>query len=147
MGGVRMETVNQLLKVKGGQIFSVAPTDSVLRAIEIMATRHVGALLVMSQDGLLGIISERDYTRKVILKNRSSHDTPVGDIMTANPVTVSPDSTVHHCMETMTEGRFRHLPVVDKGRVVGMLSIGDLVKAVIEDQSQKIEQLERYIAG
>jgi CBS domain-containing protein len=142
-----METVNQLLKVKGGQIFSVAPTDSVLRAIEIMATRHVGALLVMSQDGLLGIISERDYARKVILKNRSSHDTPVGDIMTANPVTVSSDATVHHCMETMTEGRFRHLPVVDKGRVVGMLSIGDLVKAVIEDQSQKIEQLERYIAG
>ena len=147
MGGVRMETVNQLLKVKGGQIFSVAPTDSVLRAIEIMATRHVGALLVMGQDRLLGIISERDYARKVILKNRSSHDTPVGDIMTANPVTVSPDATVHHCMETMTEGRFRHLPVVDKGRVVGMLSIGDLVKAVIEDQSQKIEQLERYIAG
>jgi CBS domain-containing protein len=147
MGGVRMQTVNQLLKVKGGQIFSVAPTDSVLRAIEIMATRHVGALLVMSQDGLLGIISERDYARKVILKNRSSHDTPVSDIMTANPVTVSPDATVHHCMEIMTEGRFRHLPVVDKGRVVGMLSIGDLVKAVIEDQSQKIEQLERYIAG
>jgi CBS domain-containing protein len=143
-----METVNQLLRVKGGQIFSVAPTDSVLRAIEIMATRHVGALLVMSQDGaLLGIISERDYARKVILKSRSSHDTPVGDIMTANPVTVSPDSTVHHCMEIMTDGRFRHLPVVDKGRVVGMLSIGDLVKAVIEDQSQKIEQLERYIAG
>jgi CBS domain-containing protein len=145
--GVRMETINQLLKVKGGQIFSVAPTDSVLRAIEMMATRHVGALLVMSQDALLGIISERDYARKVILKNRSSHDTPVGDIMTKNPVTVSADATVHHCMEIMTEGRFRHLPVVDKGRVVGILSIGDLVKAVIEDQSQKIEQLERYIAG
>jgi CBS domain-containing protein len=142
-----METVNQLLKVKGGQIFSVAPGDSVLRAIEIMATRHIGALLVMKQDGLLGIISERDYARKVILKNRSSHDTPVGDIMTANQVTVSSDATVHQCMELMTEGRFRHLPVVDKGRVVGMLSIGDLVKAVIEDQSQKIEQLERYIAG
>ena len=147
MGGVRMETVNQLLKLKGGQIFSVAPTDSVLRAIEVMATRHVGALLVMSQERLVGIISERDYARKVILKNRSSHDTPVGDIMTANPVTVSSDVTVHHCMEVMTEGRFRHLPVVDKGRVVGILSIGDLVKAVIEDQSQKIEQLERYIAG
>jgi len=142
-----METVNQLLKVKGGQIFAVAPTDSVLRAIEIMATRHVGALLVMNQEALLGIISERDYARKVILKNRSSHDTPVGDIMTKNPVTVTPDATVHHCMEMMTEGRFRHLPVVDKGRVIGMLSIGDLVKAVIEDQSQKIEQLERYIAG
>ena len=147
MGGVRMQTVNQLLKVKGGQIFSVAPTDSVLRAIEIMATRHVGALLVMNQESLLGIISERDYARKVILKNRSSHDSPVGDIMTKNPMTVSSDATVHHCMEMMTEGRFRHLPVVDNGRVVGVLSIGDLVKAVIEDQTQKIEQLERYIAG
>ena len=142
-----MQTVNQLLRVKGSQIFSVAPTDSVLRAIEIMATRHVGALLVMNQGTLLGIISERDYARKVILKNRSSHDTPVGDIMSSPPITVSPENTVHHCMELMTEGRFRHLPVVEAGRVVGMLSIGDLVKAVIEDQSQKIEQLERYIAG
>jgi CBS domain-containing protein len=142
-----MQTVNQLLKAKGGQIFSVEPSDSVLHAIEIMATRHVGALLVMSEDGLVGIISERDYARKVILKKRSSHDTPVGDIMTANPVAVKSDATVHQCMEIMTEGRFRHLPVVDSGRVVGMLSIGDLVKAVIADQSQKIEQLERYIAG
>jgi CBS domain-containing protein len=142
-----MQTVNQLLKAKGGQIFSVGPTDSVLHAIEIMATRHVGALLVMSEDGLVGIISERDYARKVILKKRSSHDTPVSDIMTANPVAVRSDATVHQCMEIMTEGRFRHLPVVDSGRVVGMLSIGDLVKAVIADQSQKIEQLERYIAG
>src|SRR5476651_181229 len=126
-----MQTVGQLLSLKGTDVFSVAPQDSVLRAIEVMATRHVGALLVLSQGGLVGIISERDYARKVILKNRSSHDTPVSDIMTANPVTVSPDATVHHCMEIMTEGRFRHLPVVDKGRVVGMLSIGDLVKAVI----------------
>jgi CBS domain-containing protein len=142
-----MQTVNQLLKAKGGQIFSVGPADSVLHAIEIMATRHVGALLVMGEDGLVGIISERDYARKVILKKRSSYDTPVGDIMTANPVAVRSDATVHQCMEIMTEGRFRHLPVVDSGRVVGMLSIGDLVKAVIADQSQKIEQLERYIAG
>jgi CBS domain-containing protein len=142
-----MQTVSQLLRVKGGQIFSVAPEDSVLRAIEIMATRHVGALLVMNQGSLLGIISERDYARKVILKNRSSHDTPVGDIMTSPARTVSPNDTVHHCMELMTEGRFRHLPVVEGGRVVGMLSIGDLVKAVIEDQIQQIEQLERYIAG
>jgi CBS domain-containing protein len=142
-----MQTVNQLLRVKGGQIFSVAPTDSVLHAIELMATRHVGALLVMNQGVLLGIISERDYARKVILKSRSSHDTPVGDIMSAPAVTVSPQDTIHHCMELMTDGRFRHLPVVDSGRVVGILSIGDLVKAVIEEQSQKIEQLERYIAG
>ena len=142
-----MQTINQLLREKGGQIFSVTSEDSVLRAIEIMATRHVGALLVMNQGLLLGIISERDYARKVILKNRSSHDTPVADIMTPSPVTVSSDDTVRHCMELMTQRRFRHLPVVDSGRVVGMLSIGDLVKAVIEDQSQKIEQLERYIAG
>jgi CBS domain-containing protein len=142
-----MQTVNHLLKVKGGQLFSVAPSDSVLRAVELMATRHVGALLVMQQGALLGIISERDYARKVILKNRSSHDTPVGDIMTTSPVTVSPNDTVHHCMELMTDGRFRHLPVVEGGRVVGMLSIGDLVKAVIEEQRGQIEQLERYIAG
>jgi CBS domain-containing protein len=142
-----MQTVNHLLQAKGGQIFSVAPSDSVLRAIELMATRHVGALLVMQQGVLLGIISERDYARKVILKNRSSHDTPVGDIMTASPVTVSANDTVHHCMELMTDGRFRHLPVVEAGRVVGMLSIGDLVKAVIEEQRGQIEELQRYIAG
>jgi CBS domain-containing protein len=142
-----MQTVNLLLQVKGNQIFSVAPHDSVLRAIEIMATRHVGALLVMNEGTLLGIISERDYARKVILKNRSSHDTPVSDIMSSPAVSVTPEDTVHHCMQLMTEGRFRHLPVVRAGRVVGMLSIGDLVKAVIEEQSQHIEQLERYIAG
>jgi CBS domain-containing protein len=142
-----MQTVSQLLQAKGSQIFSVAPRDSVLKAIEIMATRHVGALLVMNEGALLGIISERDYARKVILKNRSSHDTPVSDIMSSPAISVTPDDTVHHCMQLMTEGRFRHLPVVKAGRVVGMLSIGDLVKAVIQDQSQHIEQLERYIAG
>jgi CBS domain-containing protein len=142
-----MRTVSQLLRGKGNQIFSVGPTESVLRAIEIMATRHVGALLVMDQGKLAGIISERDYARKVILKNRSSHDTPVSDIMSSPAVTVAPTDTVHHCMEVMTQRRFRHLPVEDGGRVVGMLSIGDLVKAVIEEQSAQIEQLERYIAG
>jgi CBS domain-containing protein len=142
-----MQTVNQLLKVKGGQVFAVSPADSVLHSIEVMAERQIGALLVMDDGSLLGIISERDYARKVILKNRSSRDTPVGDIMTAPAVTVTPDDTVHHCMELMTDGRFRHLPVVEAGRVVGMLSIGDLVKAVMEEQSEKIEQLERYIAG
>jgi CBS domain-containing protein len=142
-----MQTVNHLLKGKGSQVFSVTPQDSVLHAIEMMATRHVGALLVMEGESLLGIISERDYARKVILKNRSSHDTPVGDIMSSPPVTVSPEDTVHRCMEIMTDKRFRHLPVVKSGRVVGMLSIGDLVKAVIEEQNQRIEQLEHYIAG
>ena len=142
-----MQIVSQLLKSKGNEVFSVSPQDSVLRAIEVMATRHVGALLVMNQGTLIGIISERDYARKVILKNRSSQDTPVGDIMTSPATSVAPEETVHRCMQIMTEGRFRHLPVVKGGRVVGMLSIGDLVKAVIQDQSEHIEQLERYIAG
>jgi CBS domain-containing protein len=142
-----MQTVGQLLNVKGTEIFSVTPQDSVLHAIEVMATRHVGALLVMTQESLIGIISERDYARKVILKKRSSHDTPVNDIMTSPAVSVTPEHTVHQCMQLMTEGRFRHLPVVKNGRVVGMLSIGDLVKAVIQEQSEHIEQLERYIAG
>jgi CBS domain-containing protein len=142
-----MLTVAQLLKSKGNQVFSLAPQDSVLHAIEMMATQHVGALLVMEQGILKGIISERDYARKVILKQRSSHDTPVHDIMTSQPVTVTPDITVYQCMQIMTEGRFRHLPVVQGTKVVGMLSIGDLVKAVIQDQSQTIEHLERYIAG
>jgi CBS domain-containing protein len=142
-----MQTVGQLLKDKGSEVFSVAPQDSVLHAIEVMATKHVGALLVMNQATLIGIISERDYARKVILKKRSSHDTAVSDIMTAPAVSVSPEDTVHRCMELMTEGRFRHLPVLKAGAVVGMLSIGDLVKAVIQEQSAHIEQLERYIAG
>jgi CBS domain-containing protein len=142
-----MQTVAQLLEAKGTEVFSVAPGDSVLRAIEVMATRHVGALVVMNQGSLIGIVSERDYARKVVLKSRSSHDTPVSDIMTSPAVSVTPDDTVHHCMELMTERRFRHLPVLEGGRVLGMLSIGDLVKAVIQEQSEHIEQLERYIAG
>jgi CBS domain-containing protein len=142
-----MQTVGQLLKIKGGLVFSVSPAETVLRSIEMMANQHIGALLVMNQGVLLGIVSERDYARKVILKNRSSHDTPVSDIMTAPAVTVTPEDTIHHCMEVMTEMRFRHLPVMEAGRVVGMLSIGDLVKAVIEEQGQQIEHLERYIAG
>ena len=142
-----MQTVSQLLRVKGSQVFSVAPADSVLSAIEIMADRHIGALLVMQQGSLVGIISERDYARKVILKNRSSHDTPVSDIMTSPALTVTPTDTIHHCMQIMTEHRFRHLPVMESGRVVGMLSIGDLVKAVMEEQSLHIAELERYIAG
>jgi CBS domain-containing protein len=142
-----MQTVQQLLGAKGGQFFSVAPTDSVRRAIEVMATRHVGALLVMDRGQLVGIISERDYARKVILMDRNSTDTPVSDIMTSPAVTVAPQASVHECMQLMTARRFRHLPVVEGGRVVGVLSIGDLVKAVIDEQSQHIEQLERYIAG
>jgi CBS domain-containing protein len=150
-----MQTVSHLLRQKGDEFFWVAPTDSVLTAIELMATHHVGALLVMNpksspgspQGSLVGIISERDYARKVILKKRSSQDTPVSEIMTSPALTVTPADTVRHCMQVMTERRIRHLPVVESGRVVGILSIGDLVKAVIEEQTAQIEQLERYIAG
>jgi CBS domain-containing protein len=111
----------------------------------MMADRHVGALLVMQGDTLSGIVSERDYARKVILMGRSSADTPVRDIMSAPVLTVQPETTVEKCMQVMTERRVRHLPVAEGGRVVGMVSIGDLVKAVIAEQQQQIEQLESYI--
>ena len=142
-----MVTVGQLLDSKGHDLFSLAPEDSVLRAMEIMATREVGALLVMDRGELTGVISERDYARKVILMNRSSHDTPVRDIMSSPVFSVGPEDTIHHCMEVMTAKRIRHLPVVKGGKVLGVLSIGDLVKAILQEQSEQIQQLQRYIAG
>jgi CBS domain-containing protein len=140
-----MISVRQLLDRKGRQIFSIAPGTAVLEAIRLMAERHVGALLVMEGETLSGIVSERDYARKVILMGRSSADTPVRDIMTAAVITVQPETPVEKCMQVMTERRVRHLPVIEAGRVVGMVSIGDLVKAVIAEQQQHIEQLESYI--
>ena len=140
-----MTSVRQLLDRKGRQVFSVAPGTPVLEAIRTMAERHVGALLVMEGEKLSGIVSERDYARKVILMGRSSADTPVRDIMTAAVITVQPETPVEKCMQIMTERRVRHLPVIENGRVVGMVSIGDLVKAVIAEQQQQIEQLESYI--
>ena len=140
-----MISVRQLLAQKGRQVFSIAPGAAVLEAIRLMAERHVGALLVMEGETLSGIVSERDYARKVILMGRSSAATPVRDIMTVAVVTVQPETPVEKCMQLMTERRVRHLPVIEAGRVVGMVSIGDLVKAVIADQQQHIEQLESYI--
>jgi CBS domain-containing protein len=140
-----MISVRQLLDRKGRQVFSIAPGAVVLEAIRLMAERHVGALLVMEGGTLSGIVSERDYARKVILLGRSSADTPVRDIMTAQVITVQPETPVEECMQIMTERRVRHLPVTEGGRVVGMVSIGDLVKAVIAEQQQHIEQLESYI--
>jgi len=137
--------VRQLLDRKDRAIFSVEPQAPVLEAIRAMAAHHVGALLVMQADTLAGIVSERDYARKVILLGRSSADTPVRDIMSFPVITVSPDDTVQTCMQLMTDKRVRHLPVLDGGRVVGMVSIGDLVKAVIAEQQAQIEQLENYI--
>ncbi|HUA26868.1 MAG TPA: CBS domain-containing protein [Steroidobacteraceae bacterium] len=140
-----MTTVSHLLDGKGRALFSIEPEDPVLEAVRMMADRHVGALLVMRGTELAGILSERDYARKVVLLGRSSAETPVWQIMTSPVITVSPDNSIQDCMRLMTERRIRHLPVVDGGRVVGMISIGDLVKAVIEEQQQTIEQLETYI--
>ena len=140
-----MTTVRQLLDRKDRAVFSVAPEAPVLEAIRAMADHHVGALLVMKGEVLAGIVSERDYARKVILRGRSSSDTPVRDIMTSPVLTVSPDTSVEQCMQLVTDKRVRHLPVVEAGRVIGMVSIGDLVKAVIAEQQHQIEQLESYI--
>ena len=140
-----MTNVRQLLEQKGRAIYSVAPEVPVLEAIRLMAQHHVGALLVMKGETLAGIVSERDYARKVILLGRSSSDTPVRDIMTSQVLTVTPDTTVERCMQLMTDKHVRHLPVTESGRVVGMISIGDLVKSVIAEQRETIEQLEHYI--
>lgn len=140
-----MATVAQLLGQKPRGIYSVAPDAPVLEAIRAMAEHGVGALLVMQGEKLVGILSERDYARKVILMGRSSSDTPVNQIMTAQVITVAPSASTQHCMQIMTDRRVRHLPVVEGSRVVGMLSIGDLVRAVLAEQAQTIEQLENYI--
>lgn len=141
------KTVAQLLSSKDAAIWSVIPTASVFDALEIMADKNVGALVVVDAGILAGIMSERDYARKVILVDRGSKDTTVADIMTADPVTVSPETTVTECMELMTIKRFRHLPVVDGEVLVGVISIGDVVREVISDQKFMIEQLENYITG
>lgn len=142
-----MRLVKHLLEGKGNQVWSIAPDKPVLDAIRIMADRTIGALLVMEGAQLAGIVSERDYARKVILKGRSSADTPVREIMSAPVTTVAPGDSVNHCMKLMTDKRMRHLPVVEQGKVVGVVSIGDLVKAVIEDQAQELEHMQRYISG
>lgn len=140
-----MKTVGQLLQGKGGGALSVTPESSVFAALKLMAEKNVGALLVMDGDTLRGIMSERDYARKVILLGKSSHELAVRDIMSEKVVSVTPKQTVDDCMGLMTGRRIRHLPVLDNGRVVGVLSIGDLVKAVIEMQQQTIRELESYI--
>lgn len=142
-----MKLVKHLLDEKGREVLSIAPDASVLDAVRMMAERSVGALLVMDGDRLLGIVSERDYARKVILKGRASDDTPVRDIMTADVATTTSEANVQKCMEMITDRRIRHLPVVDGDRVTGVISIGDLVKAIIADQQHEIDQLGQYISG
>jgi CBS domain-containing protein len=142
-----MRTVRQVLADKPADIFAVAPDAPVVEAIRLMADKSIGAVLVLRGDMLAGILSERDYARKVVLQGRSSADTPASAIMTAQVVTIGPDTPVPACMQLMTERRIRHLPVVEGGQVVGVISIGDLVKAVIADNQHELEQLQRYIAG
>ena len=142
-----MVQVKQLLGRKGHAVWSVDADEPVLEAIQMMADKHVGALPVTRGTELVGVISERDYARKVILLNRSSAETPVWQIMSSPVVTVTPEHGVRQCMQIMTEKRIRHLPVMQDGRMVGVISIGDLVRTVIEEQDQTIEHLERFIAG
>lgn len=142
-----MSQVRHLLEGKGSKVFSIAPDAPVLEAIKHMAEHRIGALLVMRGEELVGVVSERDYARKVILQGRSSAQTAVSDIMRAGPLTVGPDTDVFDCMRLCTDSRVRHLPVVNDGKVVGVISIGDLVKAVIDAQADQIEHLQRYITS
>ena len=142
-----VDTIDSVLRLKGRQIFSVAPTATVYEAIQTMSDRGVGALLVLAEGKLVGMISERDYARKVILRDRSSKQTQVREIMSGDLVTVTTRDTVEDCMRLMTDNRIRHLPVVERDRVVGMISIGDLVNWIITAHEETIGQLQSYIAG
>jgi CBS domain-containing protein len=142
-----MKTVANVLELKGPAIWSVSPTDSVYEALQLMADKGIGAVAVMDGDNLAGILSERDYARKVILADRSSKETRVEEIMTSRVVVVSPEHTSEDCMALMTDKHIRHLPVVDGDRMVGLISIGDVVQATISQKEFIIAQLERYIAG
>lgn len=143
-----MKSVADILRAKTNrQIFSVAPDATVLAAISLMADKGIGALVVMEGEQLVGIVSERDYARKVALMERSSYNTKVSEIMTAEVITVDPAKNNEDCMTLMTENRLRHLPVMDDGRLVGLISIGDLVKDIISDQQSMIRHLENYIRG
>jgi CBS domain-containing protein len=142
-----MGKVRNILDGKGKQVFSVDPDTIVYQAIEIMAEKNIGGLLICEGGKLVGIFTERDYARKLILKGKSSKDTTIGELMTKNPFTVNMDSSIEECMEMMSNKRIRHLPVVDNGNVVGVISIGDVVTFIIQEQKSTIAHLENYIAG
>lgn len=142
-----MITVRQLLQVKGGDVWSIAPDASVFDALKLMADKGIGSLLVLEGEKVVGILSERDYARKVILKEKSSMDTPVKEIMTQKVITIRPEQNIQECMALMTDMRVRHLPVLSDDQLVGVISIGDVVKAIISQQEFMIDQLERYIEG
>lgn len=139
--------IREIIAHKGGNVWSITPEATVLEAIQMMADKNIGALLVIREGQLLGVLSERDYTRKIVLKGRSSKDTPVRDILSGRVVSVGPDHTVDECLRLMTEHRIRHLPVMDGVKILGVISIGDLVNSIISAQSSTIQQLETYITG
>jgi len=139
--------VMQILQTKGKAVWTIGPQETVYEALKLMAEKEIGALVVVEAEKVVGIFSERDYARKVILEGRSSKETPVSEIMTGRVVGVNLDTTVEVCMELMTEGHFRHLPVMDGDRLIGVVSIGDVVKSIISEQGHLIEQLENYILG
>lgn len=143
-----MGKVRNILQAKGGVVISVEPTITVYKAIELMSEKNISSLLITDKDQkLLGIFTERDYARKLILKGKSSKDTLIKDLMTENPVTVAPDGSIEDCMKVMTSKHVRHLPVLENGKIVGMISIGDLVRFIIEEQKGIIADLEQYITG
>ncbi len=142
-----MKTVKDILRAKGSVVWSVKPDESVFEALKLMAEKDVGGLVVMNGDHLAGIITERDYARKVIIEGRSSKETPVTDVMTKKVLCVTPERTVDECLALMTEKRLRHLPVLEDKNVIGIVSIGDLVKAIIEEQRLLIDQLQQYITS
>ncbi len=142
-----MKRIQTLLKKKGYDVWSIAPDASVYDAIHLMAEKAVGALIVMDGPNLVGVISERDYARKIILEGRSSENTKISEIMSSEVITVGPDNKIEECMAMMTERRIRHLPVLDGDKVLGVISLGDLVKYIIAEQQFVIEQMERYING
>ncbi|HEY8517644.1 MAG TPA: CBS domain-containing protein [Candidatus Binatia bacterium] len=142
-----MQTVRDLLRKKGGEIYSVSPDSSVYEALQLMADKNIGAVLVLDGEQIVGILSERDYARQVILKGKTSRETPVREIMTTRVVFVKPEQTIEDCMALMTDKRIRHLPVIENGKLAGVLSIGDVVKAVISEKQYLIEQLEAYITS
>jgi len=141
-----MSNVEKLLDGKGTEIWQVSPDDTVIEAIRLMEDKSIGALAVLLNEELVGIVSERDYARKVVLKGRSSSDTKVKDIMSRQVFYVTQENTVDHCMVLMTEKRIRHLPVMKNDKMIGMISLGDVVKSIINDQEYKIKQLENYIS-
>lgn len=142
-----MSRVLHILKVKSSNIISITPDTIVYNALELMVTKNVSALLVLEDEKLVGIFTERDYARKVILKGKNSRDTRIGEIMTEDLITVSPDSMIDECMQLMTSRFIRHLPVLEENKLIGIISIGDVVKFIIEDQKFIIENMEHYITG